>query len=162
MGSGPAAARLGLVANRAQFLLLVAVNAFVGAMVGLERAIMPGLAAAEFGVATATSVLAFITTFGLAKAVADLMAGPLADRVGRRRVLLLGWLVGVPVPLLVLVAPRWDWVVFANLLLGVNQGLAWSMTVNMKIDLVGPARRGLALGLNEASEIGRASCRERV
>lgn len=143
--------RLGILANGRQFALLVLVNAFVGAMVGLERTVLPLLAEAEFGVASATALLTFVGGFGLAKAGANLVAGSLADRHGRKRILVVGWLLGVPVPFLVAWAPSWGWVVGANLLLGLNQGLAWSATVIMKIDLAGPERRGLAMGLNEAS-----------
>jgi MFS family permease len=141
--------RLGLRENRVQFSLLVLVNGFVGAMVGTERSVLPLLAEAEFGIASATAALSFLIAFGLAKAIANLLAGDLAHRVGRRRILLTGWLFALPVPLLLWWAPSWNWVVFANLLLGINQGLAWSATVIMKIDLVGPRQRGLALGLNE-------------
>jgi MFS family permease len=140
---------LGLGANWRQFWLLVLVNAFVGAMVGLERTVLPLLAETEFGLASRSAVLSFIVTFGLVKAVTNFFAGRLGDRVGRKRVLLVGWLFAVPVPLLVIWAPSWGWIVFANVLLGINQGLAWSITVIMKIDLVGPKRRGLAMGLNE-------------
>jgi MFS family permease len=140
---------LGLRANWRQFTLLVVVNAFVGAMVGLERSILPVLAVAGFGVASTTAVLAFIATFGLAKALTNLASGWLADRHARRTILLVGWLVALPVPLLILWGRSWWWIVAANALLGVNQGLAWSMTVLMKIDLVGPRRRGFAMGLNE-------------
>ena len=145
---------LGLRANAVQFSLLVAVNALVGAMVGLERSTLPGLGEEEFGVGSATAVLSFIVAFGLAKSITNLGAGALAERVGRRRLLVLGWAVALPVPVLIGVAPSWSWVVAANVLLGINQGLAWSMTVVMKIDLVGPRRRGLALGLNEAAGYG--------
>jgi MFS family permease len=141
--------QLGLGANWQQFWLLVAVNAFVGAMVGLERTVLPLLAEAEFGLASKSAALSFIVTFGLVKAATNFFAGRLGDRYGRRRVLLWGWFVGLPVPLLVMWAPTWSWIVFANVLLAVNQGLAWSTTVIMKIDLVGPKRRGLAMGLNE-------------
>lgn len=140
---------LGLRANWRQFTLLVVVNAFVGAMVGLERAVLPIIATREFRVASTTSVMLFVATFGLTKALTNLASGALAERQTRRRVLLAGWLVALPVPFLVLYARNWWWIVGANGLLGVNQGLAWSMTVIMKIDLVGPARRGLAMGLNE-------------
>jgi MFS family permease len=142
---------LGLGANRQQFTLLVAINAFVGGMVGLERSILPGLAAADFGITSATVALSFIATFGLTKALANLFAGRLSSRFSRRSLLIAGWLFGLPVPFLIVIAPAWSWVVAANVLLGLNQGLCWSMTVNMKIDLVGPRRRGLALGLNEAA-----------
>jgi MFS family permease len=146
-----AAPRLGLRENWQQFSLLVLVNAFVGAMVGAERVILPLLAEHDFGLASRAAILSFIVSFGLTKAAANLAAGRLSDRVGRKGVLVAGWLVGLPVPLLLYFAPSWGWVVFANVLLGANQGLAWSMTVIMKIDLVGPKRRGLAMGLNEAS-----------
>jgi len=143
--------RLGLGPNWQQFALLVAANAFVGGMVGLERSILPVLARDEFGVASKTVAVSFIATFGLAKAVANLLAGRLSERFTRRSVLIAGWLFGLPVPLMIIFAPSWGWVVGANALLGVNQGLAWSMTVNMKLDLAGPRRRGLALGLNEGA-----------
>ncbi len=140
---------LGLRENWRQFWLLVLVNAFVGAMVGLERTVLPLLAEAEFGVASKSAALSFIATFGVVKALTNFFAGRLADRYGRRRVLLAGWLFALPVPLLVIWAPSWSWIVFANVLLGINQGLTWSTTIIMKIDLVGPKRRGLAMGLNE-------------
>ena len=143
------AVALGLGANWRQFALLVLINAFVGALVGLERSVLPLLADAEFGVASRQALLAFIASFGVAKAGANLLAGRWGDRYGRRRVLILGWLLGIPVPLLVIWAPTWGWIVAANLLLGLNQGLAWSTTVVMKIDLAGPRQRGLAMGLNE-------------
>ena len=143
--------RLGLGANVGQFALLVGVNALVGAMVGQERSILPLLAEREFGLTSASATLTFLVAFGLAKAFANLAAGALADRYGRKPVLVAGWIVAVPVPLLIIVAPDWSWVVLANVLLGVSQGLTWSTTVIMKVDLVGPARRGLALGLNEAA-----------
>ena len=140
---------LGLRANWRQFTLLLVVNAFVGAMVGLERAVLPVMAGRAFGITSATTVLSFIVTFGLAKAGTNLAAGWLADRNTRRPILLVGWLLALPVPLLILRAPSWGWIVAANALLGVQQGLTWSTTVLMKIDLVGPWRRGLAMGLNE-------------
>ena len=146
--------RLGLRENAAQFSLLVAVNAFVGAMVGLERSTLPLIGQDDFGLGSSTAVLSFIVAFGLAKSFTNLAAGAGAERFGRRRLLILGWVIALPVPLLIAVAPSWGWIVAANLLLGVNQGLAWSMTVVMKIDLVGPKRRGLALGLNEAAGYG--------
>ncbi|HEX6533977.1 MAG TPA: MFS transporter [Gemmatimonadaceae bacterium] len=140
---------LGLRANWRQFWLLVLVNAFVGAMVGLERAVLPLLADREFGLASRSAALSFIATFGVVKAATNLFAGRLGDRFGRKHVLVAGWLFALPVPLMVMWAPTWSWVVAANVLLGINQGLAWSTTVIMKIDLVGPERRGLAMGLNE-------------
>lgn len=140
---------LGLRANWQQFTLLVVVNAFVGAMVGLERSVLPVIASSEFHVRSATAILSFIATFGLTKALTNLASGWLADRGARRSALLCGWLLALPVPLLILWARDWWWVVGANALLGVNQGLTWSMTIIMKIDLVGPRRRGLAMGLNE-------------
>ena len=142
---------LGLRANWRQFGLLVAVNAFVGGMVGLERAILPELAKRDFGVSSSTVTVSFIATFALTKALANLFAGRLSSRFSRRSLLITGWLCGLPVPFLIIWAPSWGWVIAANVLLGLNQGLAWSMTVNMKIDLVGPRRRGLALGFNEAA-----------
>jgi MFS family permease len=146
--------RLGLRANASQFALLVGVNGLVGAMVGQERSILPLLAEEAFGLTAASATLAFLLAFGVTKAVTNLAAGALADRFGRRPVLIAGWLAGLPVPVLIIAAPDWGWVVAANVLLGINQGFAWSTTVIMKIDLVGPARRGLALGLNEASGYG--------
>ena len=140
---------LGLRANWRQFWLLVLVNAFVGAMVGLERTVLPLLAQREFGLASTSAALSFIATFGIVKAITNLGAGRLGDRFGRKRVLVAGWLAGVPVPFLVMWAPSWSWIVVANVFLGVNQGLAWSTTVIMKVDLVGPRQRGLAMGLNE-------------
>ncbi|MCA1678379.1 MAG: MFS transporter, partial [Actinobacteria bacterium] len=143
--------RLGLRANAGQFALLVALNAFVGAMVGLERSVLPLIGEEEFGLTSKSAILSFVVAFGVAKACANLAAGGLVERVGRKRLLVLGWLLALPVPLLIALAPSWRVIVAANVLLGVNQGLAWSMTVVMKIDLVGPARRGLALGLNESA-----------
>jgi MFS family permease len=148
------AVRLGLRENLPQFSLLVAVNAFVGAMVGLERSTLPLIGETDFGLTSSAAVLSFIVAFGLAKSFTNLAAGIGAERLGRRRLLILGWTVALPVPLLIAVAPSWAWIVAANGLLGINQGLAWSMTVVMKIDLVGPRRRGLALGLNEAAGYG--------
>ncbi len=149
--------QLGLRANWQQFTLLVIVNAFVGAMVGLERSIVPLLGHQVFGLTSTTAVLSFIVSFGIVKALANLFAGRISDRIGRKGVLVVGWLVGLPVPLFIIFAPSWGWVVFANVLLGINQGLCWSTTVIMKIDLVGPARRGLAMGLNEAAGYGAVS-----
>jgi MFS family permease len=141
--------RLGLRENLWQFALLVVVNAFVGAMVGLERSILPPLAEQEFGLIAKTAVLSFIVVFGITKALTNYLAGRLSDRLGRKHVLVAGWLVAVPVPFLLMWAPTWSWVLVANALLGVSQGLTWSTTVIMKIDLAGPRNRGLAMGLNE-------------
>jgi MFS family permease len=143
--------RLGLRANWQQFSLLVVINAFVGAMVGLERAIVPLVAAEDFDQTSRTVILSFIISFGVVKAHANLFAGRMSDRIGRKRILVAGWLVGLPVPLIVIWAPTWEWIVFANVLLGIHQGLCWSTTVIMKIDLVGPTKRGLAMGLNECA-----------
>jgi MFS family permease len=148
---------MGLRANLGQFALLVLINAFVGAMVGLERAIVPLLGQRVFGLDSTSAVLSFILVFGMVKAFSNLFAGGLSDRLGRKGVLVVGWLVGLPVPFLIIFAPSWGWVVFANVLLGINQGLCWSTTVIMKIDLVGPARRGLAMGFNEAAGYGAVS-----
>jgi predicted MFS family arabinose efflux permease len=146
--------RLGLRENAAQFSLLVAINAFVGLMVGLERAVLPLVGRESYHLTSSAAVLTFIVAFGFSKAFTNLGAGALAQRLGRRRLLIAGWAAALPVPLLIAVAPSWTWVVIANVFLGINQGLAWSMTVVMKIDLVGPKRRGLALGLNEAAGYG--------
>jgi MFS family permease len=146
--------RLGLRENLAQFSLLVAVNAFVGAMVGLERSTLPLIGEDDFGLTSSAAVLSFIVAFGLAKSLTNLVAGVGAERAGRRRLLIAGWLAALPVPALIALAPSWSWIVVANVLLGINQGLAWSMTVLMKIDLVGPRQRGFALGLNEAAGYG--------
>ena len=146
--------RLGLRENARQFALLLLVNAFVGAVVGVERSVLPLLAKERFGVVSSVALLGFVGAFGIAKALANYAAGDLASRTGRRPVLIVGWLLALPVPILLMWAPSWRWVVVANLLLGVSQGLSWSMTVIMKIDLVGPARRGLAMGLNEAAGYG--------
>jgi MFS family permease len=143
--------RLGLGANASQFALLVALNAFVGAMVGLERSVLPLVGEDDFGLASKSAILSFVVAFGIAKALANLAAGGMAERVGRKRLLVLGWLLALPVPLLIALAPSWWVIVLANVFLGLNQGFAWSMTVVMKIDLVGPVRRGLALGLNESA-----------
>jgi MFS family permease len=141
--------RLGLRANLAQFALLVVVNAFVGAMAGLERSILPAIAERDFQLAARAAILSFIVVFGVSKALANYGAGRLSDRVGRRQVLVYGWLAAVPVPFLLMWAPTWGWVLAANVLLGVSQGLTWSSTVVMKVDLVGAQGRGLAMGLNE-------------
>jgi MFS family permease len=150
----PSGVRLGLSANLAQFSLLVGVNALVGGMIGQERTVLPLLAKQEFGLTAYTATLTFILAFGAVKATTNFFAGTLSDRIGRKPVLVAGWLIGLPVPLLIMWAPVWGWIIFANVLLGVNQGLTWSMTVIMKIDLAGPARRGLAMGLNEAAGYG--------
>jgi MFS family permease len=139
----------GLRANAAQFSLLVLVNVFVGATLGLERSILPAIAEHDFHLVARTAVLSFIVVFGLSKAVTNYLAGRLSDRIGRKAVLVVGWLVAVPFPFLVMGAPSWGWILVANALLGVSQGLTWSTTVIMKIDLAGPERRGLAMGLNE-------------
>ena len=146
--------RLGLRQNAAQFSLLVAVNALVGGMIGQERTVLPLLAERTFGLTAVSAATTFVVAFGATKALTNLVAGALADRVGRKPVLVAGWLVGMPVPLLLIWAPSWGWVIVANVLLGANQGMTWSTTVIMKIDLVGPSRRGLALGLNEAAGYG--------
>jgi MFS family permease len=150
----PRAIALGLRANIAQFSLLVGVNALVGGMLGQERTVLPLLATRVFHLTAVTAALTFIVAFGATKALTNFAAGPLSDRFGRKPVLVAGWLAALPVPLLLIWAPSWGWVILANVLLGINQGLAWSMTVNMKIDLVGPVRRGLAMGLNEAAGYG--------
>ena len=150
----PRAIALGLRANIAQFSLLVGVNALVGGMLGQERTVLPLLATQVFHLTAVTAALTFIVAFGATKAFTNFAAGPLSDRFGRKPVLVAGWVAALPVPLLLIWAPSWGWVILANVLLGINQGLAWSMTVNMKIDLVGPVRRGLAMGLNEAAGYG--------
>ncbi len=141
--------RLGLKENWRQFALLVVINAFVGGMVGIERTVVPLIGSEEFGIVSTTLVVSFIVSFGVVKAFANLVSGHLADVWGRKRVLVLGWVFGLPVPFMIIWAPSWEWVIAANALLGINQGLAWSMTVIMKVDLVGPKSRGLAVGLNE-------------
>lgn len=140
---------LGLQQNWRQFSLLVVINAFVGGMVGMERSILPQLAETEFGIAAKTAVLSFIVAFGITKAFANLFTGTLANRLGRKRLLLLGWALGLPVPFMLMYAPTWEWIIAANILLGAHQGFAWSATVVMKIDLAGERDRGLAMGLNE-------------
>lgn len=145
----PGGVKLGLRENWAQFSLLVLINAFVGGMVGLERSILPAIAQQDFGMVAHSAILSFIVAFGLTKAATNYLAGRLADRFGRKHVLVAGWLIAVPVPFLLMYAPDWNWIIAANVLLGVSQGLTWSLTVIMKIDLVGPRQRGLAMGLNE-------------
>ena len=141
--------QLGLRENWRQFALLILINAFVGGMVGIERTVVPLIGSEEFHIASTTLIVSFIVSFGVVKAFANLVSGQLADAWGRKHVLILGWLVGLPVPFLIIWAPTWGWIIAANALLGINQGLAWSMTVIMKVDLVGPKSRGLAVGLNE-------------
>lgn len=145
---------LGLRANAAQFTLLVAINALVGGMVGQQQTVLPLLAEDEFGLTGYTFIFTYVVAFGISKAAANYFAGTWSDRYGRKPVLILGWLFAIPVPLMLIWAPSWDWVVAANVLLGINQGLTWSTTVIMKIDLVGPRQRGLAMGLNEAAGYG--------
>ena len=135
--------------NAVQITLLVILNLFVGGMVGLERTVLPLVAKQDFGLLNKSAVLSFIISFGVVKAISNLAAGRIADGIGRRQLLILGWVIGIPVPLTVMLAPNWYWVIFANVLLGINQGFCWSMTVNMKIDLAGPKYRGLVVGLNE-------------
>ena len=146
---GNEAIKLGLSENRKQFVLLVVVNAFVGGMVGLERTILPQIAEVEFGLASNTTILSFIVVFGITKAISNYYAGQLVNRFGRKNLLVIGWFFAIPVPVILIYAPDWSWVIAANVLLGINQGLTWSSTVVMKIDLVGERNRGLAMGLNE-------------
>lgn len=146
--------QLGVKENLAQFSLLVGVNALVGGMIGQERTVLPLLAKNEFGLTAFTASLTFIVAFGAVKAITNFFAGTLSDRHGRKPVLIAGWLIGLPIPLLIIWAPTWGWIVFANVLLGINQGLTWSTTVIMKIDLAGPKQRGFAMGLNEAAGYG--------
>ncbi|MES2873305.1 MAG: MFS transporter [Bacteroidota bacterium] len=141
--------QLGLRENWKQFSLLVLINAFVGGMVGLERSILPQIAEAEFHIAAKTAILSFIVVFGITKALTNYFTGALANRLGRKNLLIMGWIIGIPVPLLLMFAPSWNWIIAANVLLGINQGLTWSSTVVMKIDLVGEKNRGFAMGLNE-------------
>jgi MFS family permease len=147
--SGTGAIALGLSANWRQFALLVLINAFVGGMVGIERTVVPLIGAEEFRIESTTLIISFIISFGVVKACANLVSGQFADSWGRKRVLVIGWLLGLPVPFMIIAAPAWEWIIAANVLLGLSQGFAWSMTVIMKIDLVGPKDRGLAVGLNE-------------
>jgi len=142
---------LGLKQNWQQFTLLVVINAFVGGMVGLERSILPELADEEFGLIVKSAVLSFIVVFGITKALTNYFTGALANRFGRKRLLVLGWLFALPIPFILIYAPNWNWIIFANILLGINQGLTWSSTVVMKIDLVGDKERGLAMGINESA-----------
>lgn len=141
--------QLGLKENWKQFALLVVINGFVGGMVGLERSILPQIAEAEFFIAARTAILSFIIVFGITKAITNYYTGALANRFGRKNLLVAGWLVGIPIPFILMYAPSWNWIIAANILLGINQGLAWSSTVVMKIDLVGEKQRGFAMGLNE-------------
>ena len=141
--------KLGLKENWLQFTILVIVNAFVGGMVGLERTIFPKFAEIEFGIASKTAILSFIIAFGITKAITNYFTGKLANKFGRKNLLLLGWLIAIPIPFILINASSWNWVIFANILLGINQGLTWSSTVVMKIDLVGEKDRGLAMGINE-------------
>ena len=145
---------LGLTENIAQFSLLVLINAFVGAMVGIERTVLPLIAERDFGIVSRSAILSFIISFGVVKALSNLIAGRYSDRIGRKKLLVFGWLFGIPVPFLIIWAPSWTVITFANVLLGINQGLCWSTTVIMKIDLVGPKRRGFAMGLNEFAGYG--------
>lgn len=141
--------QLGLKENWRQFALLVIINAFVGGMIGLERSVLPQLAEQEFGIASKTAILSFIVTFGITKAIVNYFTGKLANSLGRKRLLVIGWLFALPVPFILIYAPSWSWIVAANVLLGINQGLTWSTAVMMKIDLVGDKNRGLAVGINE-------------
>jgi len=143
--------KLGLKENLPQFLLLVLVNAFVGGMIGLERSILPQIAEVEFGMAVKTAILSFIIVFGIVKAFTNYFMGKLANRYGRKRLLVVGWLFAIPVPFLLMYAQSWSWIIWANVFLGINQGLAWSSTIIMKIDLVGPKNRGFAMGINESA-----------
>ena len=154
MPAGDRRIELGLRRNAAQFTLLVVVNALVGGMLGQERTVLPLLGEQVFGIRAYTAGLSFILVFGVAKAATNYVAGTWSDRFGRKPVLVAGWLIAVPVPLLLIWAPSWAWVIVANVALGISQGLTWSTTVVMKIDLVGPSRRGLAMGLNEAAGYG--------
>src|SRR5687767_205356 len=144
--------RLGLKENWKQFTLLVIINAFVGGMIGLERSILPQIAEAEFHIAAKTAILSFIIVFGIVKAITNYFTGALANKAGRKNLLVIGWLIGIPVPFVLMFADNWNWIVAANVLLGINQGLTWSSTVVMKIDLVGEKQRGFAMGLNEFAE----------
>ncbi len=138
--------KLGLKENLKQFSILVIVNAFVGGMVGLERSILPEIAGKEFGLVVKTAILSFIIVFGITKAITNYYTGALANKYGRKNLLILGWIIGIPIPFILMYAPSWNWIIFANVLLGINQGLAWSSTVVMKIDLVGEKDRGFQWG----------------
>lgn len=141
--------QFGLKENWKQFSLLVIINAFVGGMIGLERSVLPQLAEKEFGISSHTAIFSFIIAFGITKAICNYFTGKLANKIGRKRLLVIGWLFALPVPFILIYANHWNWVIFANILLGINQGLAWSMAVIMKVDLVGSKKRGLAVGINE-------------
>ncbi len=143
--------KLGLKENWKQFTLLIVINAFVGGMIGLERTIIPQIAEADFGLAAKTAILSFIVVFGITKAITNYYTGALANRLGRKNLLVIGWLFALPVPIMLIYASNWNWIIAANILLGINQGLTWSSTVVMKIDLVGEKDRGFAMGLNEFS-----------
>lgn len=143
--------KLGLRQNWQQFTLLVVINAFVGGMVGLERTILPEIAETDFGIAAKTAILSFIVVFGVVKAITNYYTGTLANKLGRKNLLTLGWLIALPIPFILIYAQSWNWIIFANVLLGIHQGLTWSSTVVMKIDLVGEKNRGLAMGLNESA-----------
>ena len=141
--------KLGLKENWQQFTLLVIINAFVGGMIGLERNILPQLAEQEFGLASKTAIFSFIIAFGITKAICNYFTGKLASKIGRKKLMIIGWLFALPIPFILIFANNWNWIIFANILLGLNQGLTWSMAVIMKIDLVGSKKRGLAVGINE-------------
>lgn len=143
--------KLGLKENWKQFTLLVIINSFVGGMIGLERSILPEIAETEFNMVAKTAILSFIIVFGITKAITNYYTGKLVNRIGRRKLLIIGWLFAIPFPFILMYAPNWNWIIAANILLGINQGLAWSTTVIMKIDLVGEKERGFAMGLNEFS-----------
>ena len=149
MDDGNGTIRLGLHENLGQFSLLVLINVFVGMMVGLERTVVPLIGEKEFGLVSKTAIVSFIVSFGVTKAICNLFAARVSETIGRKKILVLGWVIGLPVPFIIIFANHWFWFDIANVLLGVNQALCWSMTVIMKVDLVGPKRRGLALGLNE-------------
>lgn len=145
------ALKLGLRENAGQFSLLVLINVFVGMMVGLERTVVPLIGEREFGLVSKTAIVSFIVSFGITKAISNLFAARISERIGRKKVLITGWIIGLPVPFIIILAKHWYWFDIANVLLGINQALCWSMKVIMKVDLVGPKRRGLALGLNESA-----------